>query len=348
MGNYKYEKLSAWLRDKIESGEFPVDSRIPTELELSKQFQISRDTVRAGISQLESDGLLTCKKGSGTYVTKPSFPTFSQNTTSRTIAVIVNETDNYIFPTIINGINQEMINQGYNCAMYFTSYQFLQERQILKYALNGDYAGLIIEPAKSGLPNMNIDLYNEIACTKPTVLIHAKLPVPHLSSITSGDEEAGYILTKHLIEHGHKDIAYFCKLDEYPGRKRYEGYLRAFRETGLKLEDKNVLFFFKEDTPYLLGYPINPRTVEILNRCSVVICHNDYYAHKLNNFVIQQHINIQIAGFDNSPIGEGICSATVTHQQKNFGKVTAEKLLEKIQFPEQDVSFDFTPELIIR
>ena len=24
MGNYKYEKLSSWLKEKIESGEFPA------------------------------------------------------------------------------------------------------------------------------------------------------------------------------------------------------------------------------------------------------------------------------------------------------------------------------------
>ena len=61
MGNYKYEKLSSWLKEKIESGEFPADSRIPTELELSRQFNISRDTVRTGISQLETEGLLVIK-----------------------------------------------------------------------------------------------------------------------------------------------------------------------------------------------------------------------------------------------------------------------------------------------
>ena len=349
MGNYKYEKLSSWLKEKIESGEFPADSRIPTELELSRQFNISRDTVRTGISQLETEGLLVRRKGSGTYVNKPApAPFLPQKTASKTIAVIVNETDNYIFPAIINGINQKLMDHGYNCAMYFTSYQFLQERRVLKYALNGDYAGLIIEPAKSGLPNMNIDLYEEIARRKPTLLMHAKFQIPNLSDITSGDEEAGYILTKYLIEQGHKDIAYFCKLDEYPGRKRYQGYLRAFRETGLKLEDKNILCFLTEDAPYLFGYPINPRTVEILNRCSVVICHNDCYAYKLHNFITQQHMSIQIAGFDNSPIGEGICSITVTHHQKDFGETAAERLLEKIQFPGRDVSFDFSPELVIR
>ena len=118
MGNYKYEKLSSWLKEKIESGEFPADSRIPTELELSRQFNISRDTVRTGISQLETEGLLVRRKGSGTYVNKPApAPFLPQKTASKTIAVIVNETDNYIFPAIINGINQKLMDHGYNCAM---------------------------------------------------------------------------------------------------------------------------------------------------------------------------------------------------------------------------------------
>lgn len=348
MADYKYSQISAWIRSQIKSGAFQAGDKIPTELELAEQFKISRDTVRAGISHLERDGLLTRKKGSGTYVTAADTSCNFLRSKSRKILVIMAETENYIFPSIINGINQELSKYGYSAAVQFTSGHFQTERHLLKHVLEGDYAGAIIEPVKSGLPNMNLDLYQKLACCKPAVLLHARFDLPHLSFVTSDDKESGYQLTRYLIEQGHRDIAYFCKLDEQPGHARYQGYLRAFMETGTKLVEDNILCFVSEDLPYLFGHPINPRTLNVLKRCSAVICHDDRLACKLHSFCIQQHINVAIAGFDNSTVAKSICCATIAHPQEALGKAAASSLLQKIEAPALDTSVIFPPELVVR
>lgn len=348
MSDFKYKKLYLWIKEQITNGIFKDGEKIPTELELSKMFSISRDTVRAGISKLEKEGTLKRIKGSGTYVNLNSVSNRYIHSDSRTIAIIMTETENYIFPAIINGINQKLMEHGYSSVINFTSNQFTQERTLLLRTLAEDYAGFIIEPTKSALPSYNQDLYETIADTKPAIVIHATSTVPNLSSITSGDAEGGYILTKYLLEQGHSEIAYFCKLDDQPGPRRYEGYLKAFREFGICPNENNVLFFATEDTTDIFSLPVNPRITEILKRCSVIICHDDKLACRLHNFIQQQEITIKIAGFDNSSLAENICSVTVTHPQEEFGRFVAEKILEKIKNPTLDVSFDFTPELIVR
>lgn len=44
--------------------------KLPSESELCNQFQISRQTVRNAFQELETDGLISRSKGSGSFVAK--------------------------------------------------------------------------------------------------------------------------------------------------------------------------------------------------------------------------------------------------------------------------------------
>jgi DNA-binding FadR family transcriptional regulator len=56
------------LRARIESGTWPVGSRIPTETELTELTGTGRNTVREAVQALVHAGLLERRQGSGTYV----------------------------------------------------------------------------------------------------------------------------------------------------------------------------------------------------------------------------------------------------------------------------------------
>lgn len=56
------------ITEKIASKEWPVDSKIPPEMQLSESFGVSRNTVREAITALNQVGLLDSKTGDGTYV----------------------------------------------------------------------------------------------------------------------------------------------------------------------------------------------------------------------------------------------------------------------------------------
>lgn len=51
-----YEQLYGILKERIVRGDFPVDERLPSELELCRDFGLSRATVRQTLSKLEADG----------------------------------------------------------------------------------------------------------------------------------------------------------------------------------------------------------------------------------------------------------------------------------------------------
>ena len=63
-----YEQIAEQLRDQIQAGELKAGQRLPTEPELMRSCGVSRSTVRAALSVLEEQGLLTRRAGKGTFV----------------------------------------------------------------------------------------------------------------------------------------------------------------------------------------------------------------------------------------------------------------------------------------
>lgn len=64
-------RVSDDLRSRLAAGDLPPGSRLPTESELSAEFQVSRPTVRAALRELEALGLVRTQHGVGTFVTEP-------------------------------------------------------------------------------------------------------------------------------------------------------------------------------------------------------------------------------------------------------------------------------------
>ena len=64
----KYIKIYDWVHSQIKKGQLKVGDKIPTEPNLSKQFDSSRMTVRKAIDPLVLEGVLERRPGKGTFV----------------------------------------------------------------------------------------------------------------------------------------------------------------------------------------------------------------------------------------------------------------------------------------
>ena len=87
-----YYQLKELLLKEIKSHKYVENDPIPTELELSEYFEISRPTVRQAISELVSEGYLYRVKGKGTFLAKPKI--YQQ------------------FTQVIDSFNEEMRKKG--------------------------------------------------------------------------------------------------------------------------------------------------------------------------------------------------------------------------------------------
>lgn len=61
-----YHQIAEKLLQAIQSGEYKT--KLPTEQELMKQFNVSRNTIRRAIDVVYQHGLLRRIQGSGYYI----------------------------------------------------------------------------------------------------------------------------------------------------------------------------------------------------------------------------------------------------------------------------------------
>lgn len=64
----KYIIIKQHICQKIESGQWPQHHKVPSENELTQQFDVSRMTARRALQDLTEQGVLVRSQGSGTFV----------------------------------------------------------------------------------------------------------------------------------------------------------------------------------------------------------------------------------------------------------------------------------------
>ncbi len=73
-----YLQLQRVLREAIQSRQLHQDDAIPPERDLAEDFDVSRITVRKAIDGLVTEGLLTRRRGAGTFVASRVEKSFSK------------------------------------------------------------------------------------------------------------------------------------------------------------------------------------------------------------------------------------------------------------------------------
>ena len=64
----RYIQIADLIREQIQSGQIPAGEKIPNELEIASQYDVSRGTVRQALDLLVKEGRLERLPGKGTFV----------------------------------------------------------------------------------------------------------------------------------------------------------------------------------------------------------------------------------------------------------------------------------------
>src|SRR5215469_2890536 len=67
---YMYMRIADHLAARIEAGELPRGSRLPSERDLASEYGAAVGTVRQAIAELRTRGLVTTLPAKGTFVTR--------------------------------------------------------------------------------------------------------------------------------------------------------------------------------------------------------------------------------------------------------------------------------------
>jgi len=65
-----YNQLKQVIKEDIRNNKYHIGEQLPTEMDLCKQYSVSRVTVRRAIKELVQEGILYRKQGKGTFVSE--------------------------------------------------------------------------------------------------------------------------------------------------------------------------------------------------------------------------------------------------------------------------------------
>lgn len=86
MKRFLYANIAEDIRKKIKDGYLNPGDKLPSEIELAKEYRVSRSTLREAIKLLQRDGILISKNGIGTYVSENA-PLIMENFLNNLISI---------------------------------------------------------------------------------------------------------------------------------------------------------------------------------------------------------------------------------------------------------------------
>ena len=213
--------------------------------------------------------------------------------------------------------------------------------------------GLIAETTKSGIPNPNLKLYKELERMGVPILFinsfYPELDIPHISL---DDREAGRMVTQHLLDCGHMNIAGIFKGDDGQGHQRYAGYVDALMEADIKVKGKQVIWIDSDEIEEMRDDC--GRVLKRIKGCTACVCYNDEIASKLVKVLQSAEIKvpdqISVIGIDNSSLARfsEVPITSVNNPANEIGKCAAQIILDKIDKNMEMYSAEFAPELVMR
>jgi len=283
--------------------------------------------------------------------TPDAFAQALRNRRSKLFGVVVSALTNPVYARTLMAIEEQAHELGYQLLFSQTLNLPDREHKVIRHLLSRRVDGLFITPVYRLEPTAVI--YDELRKRgTPVVLLGHKAPFcQHFVNVETDDLAASYAATRHLLELGHRRIAFFGGSPAVPAaQERLEGYRRALRESDIQLDDRLI---------FAAGGTIEEgekAALQMLNEspgATAVQAVNDLVAIGAATVFLQQGLRIprdlSIVGFGNVLISEHFRVPLTTVRQPKFrlGAAAMESMLRVLR-GEQPNTKRLPAELAIR
>lgn len=244
---------------------------------------------------------------------------------TRAFGLAILDVRNPHFANIVKGANRIALEHDYNLLVVDLEERPSHERHLLE-ALSGRVDGLIVS---SRIPDDSIEWLGELG--KPVVFFgqHKR---PGVRCVRTDGYRAGYLMGLHLVETGHKRIAYFGFPKARWNSERLMGLRVALAETGLTVQEYAVEWPTLEG-----GQQAAASLLREASRPDAIVAYNDLIAiglmHEASGLGIAMPDELAIAGFDDIPVSRFMRPAltTVNMRSEEQGEAAMQLLLEAVR-----------------
>lgn len=351
----KYQQIVLHLRKAITLGDYQQGQKLPSEADLVQRFSTSRLTVQRALKELQHQGLIERRAGSGTYLRPSAGP------------------ESHVFGLLIPGLGEteifEPICQGMARAGRAGNHALMwgdttegsedketQTRELCDYYVAHEVSGIFFAPLEltPGMDEVNQSVLETLSKAGiPVVLLDRcvyRYPLRSSYDLVGIDNRrAGFRVTEHLLHHGCRRIMFLAKPNSAPTVDlRIRGFrdaLETFAVTGAAGQVR-------------IGDPDDLGSIRAaLAECSPdgIVCANDITAahllQTLQSLGIAVPKQIRMVGIDDVKYAAllGVPLTTLHQPCREIGEVAIKAMLERIanpDLPARDILLDC--DLVVR
>ncbi len=336
-----YVRVADDLRTKLGHPPFEYGALLPSEMDLSKAYNLSRGTIRKALDILATEGLISRQPGRGTLVLSPD-----AKDKGRYRIAVVWSIIRAISSEMFAGLESQVAQAGCDLLFSTSEHEPEKEAQILSRLLNSDIDGIVLygtgDKNNNGLLNAFVE--------KEIPLILLDRIVPELQEqvcwVTSANQQGAYEATQHLMELGHRRIAHIIWTPDNENIntlvERRAGYLQALSEANLDLEPAPILSvcgpaWYHSNFPELFWNFLNEQ------RPTALFFNNDSAAFRAIQLLEQRGNSvpkdISVAGFDGLWLPydfNPLKLTTVVQDFSRLGQEAGRAVIEMIHHPKRE------------
>ncbi|NOL41018.1 GntR family transcriptional regulator [Kribbella sandramycini] len=243
-----YEEICARVLEQIRRGTLGPGDRVPSEMELAGEFNVSRITSKRALEVLREAGLVERIRGKGTFVVQ-QLPDLSEVTmplrgrvaaprrAARTIALVVPDVSDSYGLDLMNAIEERCADHETHLIVRRThGRQADEEKAVDSLVATGEVDGLIVFPVHGDF--YNASLLRQVLDGYPVVLVDRHLAGIPVAAVHTDNVAAARALTERLLEQGHEHIAFLSPppVNTSSIEDRLEGFRSAFAGRGRPYE----------------------------------------------------------------------------------------------------------------
>ena len=165
------------------------------------------------------------------------------------------------------------------------------------------------------------EFYQQMKKTQiPIVLIDSYCGDHYYHSIRIDDAYGSYLAAKHLLSHGHREIAFFCGQIKENGvmKKRLIGFQQALEEYGVPYQEQNI---FEGQIDYRSGIALAKELVSKKLPATAIVCAADILAIGAIRGLYEEGLRVpedySVIGFDDLEVSQYLTPADFAERSES-------------------------------
>ncbi len=265
---------------------------------------------------------------------------------SRTIGLVVGDLMNPYSFELANAVTEAAMDYGYTTLIATAADDQASDLAVIKEFHQQRVDGLVIATIRTERADAALRQLAEDGM--PIALIGCQLKRGVADSVSAGFRRGGRLGTQHLIDLGHRRIAFVGAALSEAGRvTQLQGHLDALEEADIRVPPEYIVGSQhpangSRHSGYWTGYQGVLQLLKLRTPPSAIVARNDYTAFGVLQALAEQGVSVpesmSVVGFGNTPMTAAVTPTltSVSQPTRDEGRTAVECLRYRIEHRDQD------------